>query len=97
MTKASIRLNRTFDKIAAKLPWAAGTLNWLRNPSNAWIRIPVSLLLIVGSIFSFLPILGLWMLPVGLLFLSIDLVFLQEPITKMIIVVQRWCQTWRRK
>lgn len=96
MSKANIRLNRTFDKIAAKLPWTAGILNWLRTPSNAWIRLPVSILLIVGSIFSFLPLLGLWMLPVGLLFLSIDLVILQEPVTRFIIIIQRKWQTWRR-
>lgn len=97
MTKASERLDRTFDKIAAKLPWAAGVIGWVRNPKNIWIRLPVALLLIVGSIFSFLPLLGLWMLPVGLLLLAIDLVFLQDPVTRWVIIVQRKWQTWRRK
>lgn len=29
-------------------------------------------LLIVGGIFSFLPILGMWMLPLGVLYLAVD-------------------------
>jgi hypothetical protein len=29
-------------------------------------RIPLAILLIFGGIFSFLPVLGLWMLPLGL-------------------------------
>ncbi len=28
--------------------------------------------LVTGGVFSFLPVLGLWMLPVGLLILSVD-------------------------
>ena len=65
MTKAEIRLERLFSEIITKLPWTAGIVKWLRNPKNAFVRIPVALLLILGGIFSFLPILGLWMLPLG--------------------------------
>jgi hypothetical protein len=89
MSKALDRLNRLFDKIAAKLPWSAKFLAWLRNPKNAIVRVPVAILLILGGIFSILPFLGLWMLPLGLIFLSIDLVFLQEPVTKWIVIGQR--------
>lgn len=97
MTKSEIRLNRLFDSIENKFPWSKTTVQWLRKPSNSFFRIPISLLLIVGSLFSFLPLLGLWMLPVGLLLLAIDVVYLQEPVTKIILVMQRKWQTWRRK
>lgn len=97
MTKAQIRLERFFAEITTKLPWTAGTINWLRNPKNAMIRVPVALLLIVGGIFSFLPLLGLWMLPLGLILLSIDVVILQEPVTKGIIIVRRKAvEVWRK-
>ena len=43
-------------------------IRWLRKPSAFAVRLVVALLLIVGGFFSFLPILGLWMLPLGLLF-----------------------------
>ena len=47
-------------------------IRWLRQPSRRWIRIPAGLLLILGSVFSILPVLGLWMLPLGLVLLAED-------------------------
>ena len=46
---------------------------WLLRPSMRALRIVVALLLIVASVFWFLPILGLWMLPLGLLLLAEDI------------------------
>jgi hypothetical protein len=47
-------------------------VRWLRQPAARWLRMPVGLLLIVGGVFSILPVLGLWMLPLGLVLLSED-------------------------
>jgi len=41
-------------------------------PKNRVIRITIGVLFIIGGIFGWLPILGFWMIPIGLLFLSID-------------------------
>jgi hypothetical protein len=41
-------------------------IHWLRRPSSRWARLPAGLLLICGGLLSILPILGLWMLPLGL-------------------------------
>jgi hypothetical protein len=46
------------------------------------------LLLIVGGFFSFLPILGLWMLPLGLLFIAQDVPLLQKPLVKALTWVE---------
>lgn len=97
MTKADVRLNRLFDKIAFKLPWTAKFLTWLRSPSNAIVRVPVAFLMILGGIFSFLPGLGLWMLPLGLLFLAIDIIQLREPVTKYAVLGQRTVVNWIRR
>ncbi len=48
------------------------SIAWLRAPSRRWLRIPAGLLLILGGILSILPILGLWMLPLGLALLGED-------------------------
>lgn len=97
MTKAQIRLERLFAKIAVKLPWTADFLNWLRTPKNALIRVPVAFLLILGGVFSFLPLLGFWMLPLGLILLAIDVVILQEPVTRAVIIGQRkLSEVWRK-
>jgi hypothetical protein len=41
-------------------------------PRNRIIRITLGVLLVIGGIFGWLPVLGFWMIPLGLLFLSID-------------------------
>jgi hypothetical protein len=41
-------------------------------PANRLLRILLGVAAVLGGIFGFLPILGFWMLPLGLLILSID-------------------------
>ena len=47
-------------------PVARG-LRRLRHPDARWLRIPVGAFFVVGGLASFLPVLGIWMLPLGLL------------------------------
>jgi hypothetical protein len=42
-------------------------------PQSKPIRIGIGILLIIGGLVGFLPVLGFWMIPLGLLVLSIDL------------------------
>ena len=42
-------------------------------PRSRLLRILIGILLIIGGVFSFLPILGVWMIPLGMLVLSIDI------------------------
>lgn len=42
-------------------------------PQNRWLRMSIGLLLVIGGLLGFLPILGFWMIPLGLVVLSIDL------------------------
>jgi hypothetical protein len=42
-------------------------------PASRALRITLGILLCLGGLLWFLPILGLWMLPLGILLLSIDL------------------------
>jgi len=44
-------------------------------PGSAIARIAVGILLILGGCVGFLPVLGFWMVPLGLVVLSIDLPF----------------------
>ena len=54
------RLDRKIDRISQSLPESAGGfLRWLRGPSSRWIRVSIALLLIVGGVVGFLPVLGL--------------------------------------
>jgi hypothetical protein len=74
------RLDRQFDRLNEHLPGVVGErIVWLRKPSSRWVRLPIAILLIVASVFSFLPVLGLWMLPLGLMLLAADVPFLKRP------------------
>jgi membrane-bound ClpP family serine protease len=95
--KSRARLQRQFDRIERRIPnFASRMLSWLRRPEARLIRIPLGLLLILGGIFSFLPVLGIWMLPLGLLLLALDFVFLQGPINSAVVRGTRKWTLWRR-
>jgi len=62
-----------------------------------WIvRLPIAVLFILGGLLSILPFLGLWMLPVGLLLLSVDLPLLRAPLSNMMIRTRRRYDIWLR-
>src|SRR5215210_9117668 len=74
-------LRTAFRRLEQELPDRLGrAMRWLRHPHSRWIRLPVGLLLILGGIFSILPGLGIWMLPLGLLLIAPDVPFLRKPI-----------------
>jgi hypothetical protein len=90
-------LNLYLDAIGKYLPARfCRMVIWLRRPSRLPVRILVSLLLVVGSLLSFLPVLGLWMLPLGLIILSQDLPMLQRPLLRAFQWADRWSKAWRR-
>ncbi len=47
-------------------------------PANRGWRIALGSSLVVGGLLGFLPILGFWMIPLGLLVLSVDLIFVRR-------------------
>jgi hypothetical protein len=55
-------------------PPRIGPPGWrFRLPRKAAARIALGTAFVLGGIFAFLPILGIWMLPVGLAILAVDL------------------------
>jgi len=102
MAPARAALDRYLDKIDRRVPSSVSRfIQWLRKPSSLIVRWLVALLLIVGGVFSFLPVLGLWMLPLGFLLIAQDVPFLQEPLVNVL----EWIETswdrvraaWRRR
>ncbi|PNG27376.1 hypothetical protein [Methylocella silvestris] len=92
------RLDRHLDGFQDKLPErVAGWLSWLRRPASRAVRIPAGFLLIAGGVFGFLPILGLWMLPLGILLLAIDVPLLQRPTGRVLVRGRLLWSKWRRR
>ena len=83
-------IDRHFAWFQAKLsPRLARFVGWLRKPSSILVRIPLALMLVLGGVFSFLPMLGLWMLPLGLVLIAQDVPFLQKPMAQMLGWIER--------
>lgn len=97
MSTPDARLDRQFNRIGRQVPAAAGFLRWVRQPHMHLVRIPLAILLILGGIFSFLPILGLWMLPLGLAVLAVDVPPLKRPVGNALVRLQRWIANTRRR
>lgn len=96
MDKERTRLERLFLRLEARFPRFAMIIYVLRQPWAMLIRIPLGIVLVLGGILSFLPILGIWMLPLGLLLLAIDLPFLQRPMSATLLRGERQFNLWRR-
>jgi hypothetical protein len=75
------RMNLLIHRLPASVQKPA---RWLRQPSSRWVRIPVGILLIIGSFLSILPVFGLWMLPLGMVMLAQDVPFIKRLIDRLL-------------
>jgi hypothetical protein len=91
-------LRKAFRQLEHEVPGkVARVLRNLRHPDARWIRFPVGVLLVLGGIFSILPFLGLWMLPLGLLLMAYDVAFLRKPVGRFTIwLIGKWASLRKR-
>lgn len=85
------RLDRLVDRLPPRM---GDTVTYLLKPSSRWVRIPSGALLIAGGVLSFLPILGVWMLPLGLALLAEDVPALRSSRSKVLDWVERKKPHW---
>jgi hypothetical protein len=85
-------LDRELDRFVKRLPRSvARVVDWLRGPSSAYVRVPAAILLIGGGTIGFLPILGFWMIPLGLVLLAQDVPFLRPPMARLLAwIARKW-------
>lgn len=67
---------KRFHKKVAKLPFL--------------VRQIIGVLLVIGGLFGFLPVLGFWMIPLGILVLSVDFRWARRVYLRMVVVWRRW-------
>jgi len=96
-TAGQRELDHVFDRLERELPARlARAVRWLRSPTSRWVRIPIGVLFIAGGVLWFLPILGLEMLPIGLLLLAQDVPILQKPLARALLWLERkWLESKR--
>ena len=64
--------------------WVGHNLNRLRGKRAIWVRVLTGVALIVAWGFLPLPLVGIWMLPVGLALLAHDIPTVRAPIARLL-------------
>src|SRR5262249_21702901 len=83
-------LDRHLERFDRRLPrWCGRFLDWLWQPKMRWVRIPLGVLLVLCGFVGFLPILGFWMIPLGLIILAKDVRPLQPYLVRCLDWVER--------
>jgi hypothetical protein len=78
-------LDEELDRLGERLP--GGVLRFMkkiRSPEAAPYRIPAGIALTAGGIVGFLPILGFWMVPLGLAVLAHDVPVMRPPLARLL-------------
>jgi hypothetical protein len=86
------KFDRLLDRLQARLPERlAGAMSWLVSPSARLVRSPLGLLFIAGGVFAFLPVLGVWMMPLGILLIAVDVPTVRRWVVRVWPMVEaRW-------
>ena len=76
-------LDERMERLERRLPdGLAKAVSWFRRPAPKAVRVPLGAALVAGGAVGFLPILGYWMLPVGLVILARDVPRLRPPLVR---------------
>ncbi len=95
-SKNRVRLTRQLNGISRHLPVVGSVLRGLLKRDRWMIRVPIALLFIVAGMLAILPFFGLWMIPVGLCLLAVDLPVSRPMIVRGVILGRRWLRLkWR--
>ena len=96
MDRHERRFRRQLDNSMRRFPRVQRLVDRLTAPHLILLRLPIAVLFILGGVFWFLPIVGLWMLPIGLLLLAVDLPVLRPRVSAAMIRVRHWLRGKRR-
>jgi hypothetical protein len=90
--------DQQWQRFEERLPHSvAPAVGWLRQPSSRWVRLPAAALLVAGGFVGFLPLLGFWMIPLGLILVAQDLPFMRPPMARLLAWIDRkWPASGKR-
>ena len=96
--QAKAQLDRHIDRVEKKLPRRpAKMLRRVRQPSARYGRWAVAIALIAGGLLGFLPVLGFWMVPLGLILIAQDVPILRRPLARLLGYLERKWQAWKKR
>ncbi len=91
------RLRRQFHALASGMPVSRQVAEAMLERRMRLIRLPLAAFFLVGALVSVLPVFGLWMAPVGLLLLAVDVPSLRPQVSAAVIRGRRRLRLWRRR
>ena len=98
MSKESRRLRRQFEALSRAVPASRPVTERLLKDGMRLVRLPIAALFLLGGVFSFLPVLGVWMLPLGLMLLAVDVPLIRPTVSAGFIRVRRrFSVFWRQR
>jgi hypothetical protein len=95
-------LARAYSELEAELadPFRRA-LRAVRKPELRWLRLATGTTFIAAGCMAFLPVLGIELLPLGLLLVAEDIPWLQDPAARAVLWLLRvwrsfkaWCLSW---
>lgn len=91
-------LDRAFDGLEQEVPdRVARVIRWLRSPASRKVRIPLGVLFIIAGFLWFLPVVGIEMLPIGLMLIAQDVPFLKKPVGRAMLWLERRWMRWKQR
>jgi hypothetical protein len=91
VSESEYRLQRLTERLPAA---ARPAVDWLRSPSARPVRLPAGLLLCLGGTLGALPVMGFWMLPVGVVLLAEDVPPLRRATDRMLAWLEQERPHW---
>jgi hypothetical protein len=88
--------DRTLDRLERQVR-LRGLIRWARHPARRRGRLPVGILCVIGGLFWFLPVIGIWLLPLGLVLIAYDVPRLRHPVARMMIWLESRCIALRAR
>jgi hypothetical protein len=78
-------LDEELDRLQARLPDRISRfMQKVRSPAVAPYRIPAGIALTAGGLVGFLPVVGFWMVPLGLAVLAQDVPVMRPPLARLL-------------
>ena len=97
MDKHEQRLQRQIDQLGRTSTVIKRIIEFLTRDRLRLLRLPLGVLLILGGFVGFLPVLGFWMVPLGLLLLALDIPLLRPSVAAAIVRGRRFLRRWRSR
>jgi hypothetical protein len=83
--------DRPLERLLKALPSGISRLfTRVMHPDASRVRRPLAVIMIVGGLCGFLPILGFWMLPVGLILIGEDIPVVKRLTLRALGTLQGW-------